>query len=86
MNPLTWFAIYLMIWWVTFFAILPLWNVSHHEAGVKSEPGNDPGAPLMHNLGKKALINTAVAFGVWLIVFLCMMFLHIPLPTIPQQA
>ena len=83
MSPLTWLAIYLMIWWVSFFAVLPLWNISHHEAGVKTTDGGDPGAPLTHNLAKKVWINSLVAAGIWLVVFLCMLFIHIPLPTIP---
>ena len=83
MGPLTWLAIYLMIWWVSFFAVLPLWNISHHEAGVKTIEGGDPGAPLTHNLKKKVWINTLVAAGIWLLLFICMVFVHIPLPTIP---
>ncbi len=83
MSPLTWLAIYLMIWWVSFFAVLPLWNVSHHEAGVEPTRGGDPGAPLTHNLRKKVWINTLIAAGLWLVVFLAMLFIHIPLPTIP---
>jgi predicted secreted protein len=83
MGPLTWMAIYLMIWWVTFFAVLPLWNVSHHEAGVKTVEGGDPGAPLTTNLKKKVWINTLLASGIWVLLFICMVFVHIPLPTIP---
>ncbi len=83
MSPLTWLAIYLMIWWVSFFAVLPLWNISHHEAGVETSDGGDPGAPLQHNLRKKVIINSIVAAVIWLVVFVCMMFIHIPLPEIP---
>lgn len=83
MGPLTWLAIYLMVWWVSFFAVLPLWNISHHEAGVKTSDGCDPGAPLAHNLKKKVWINTIVASVLCLILFILMTFIHIPLPTIP---
>ena len=83
MSPLTWLAIFLMIWWVSFFAVLPLWNISHHEAGVKTSDGGDPGAPLTHNLKKKVMINTVVASVLTVILFLFMTFIHIPLPTIP---
>lgn len=78
---LTWIAIYLMIWWVTFFVVLPLGgNVSHHEAGVASEKGNDPGAPVVHNLGRKVKLNSIVAAVVWLIVLIVTQFVHFPLP------
>jgi predicted secreted protein len=83
MGPLTWLAIYLMIWWVSFFAVLPLWNISHHEAGVKTTDGGDPGAPLTHNLKKKVWINTLVAAALCLVLFVFMTFVHIPLPAIP---
>ena len=80
----TWLAIYLMIWWVTFFAVLPIGgNVSHHEAGVESQAGNDPAAPVFHNLGKKVKWNSLVALGVWLVVLILINFVHIPLPQIP---
>ncbi len=82
MNPITWLAIYLMIWWVTFFAILPLWNVTPHEAGTETIKGNDPGAPITHNLWKKVWINSLVALVVWGIVMLFMFVIHIPLPEI----
>ena len=79
---LTWAAIYLMIWWVTFFAVLPIGgNVSHHEAGVDVQKGNDPGAPVKHNLVWKAKVNTAVAAVVWLLVLIGSFFIHIPVLT-----
>ncbi len=81
---ITWLAIYLMIWWVTFFAVLPIGgNVSHHEAGVETVKGNDPGAPVFHNLGKKVRLNSIVALVVWAIVLILNVFIHIPLPQIP---
>lgn len=80
----TWLAIYLMIWWVTFFAVLPIGgNVSQHEAGITPEKGHDPGAPAIHNLGKKVKLNSIVAFVIWLIVLILVVFVHVPLPQIP---
>ncbi len=77
----TWLAIYLMIWWVTFFAVLPIGgNVSQHEAGITPGKGEDPGAPLVHNLGKKVKLNSIVAFVVWLIALILIQFMHIQLP------
>ncbi|HWU50481.1 MAG TPA: DUF1467 family protein [Asticcacaulis sp.] len=79
----TWAALYLMIWWVTLFAVLPLGgNVSHHEAGAPVEKGNDPGAPIKLDLGRKMRLNTLVAFVLWAIVMVFMLFVHVPLPEI----
>jgi len=58
-------ATYLVIWWVTLFAILPIGVRSQQEAGEVVE-GSDPGAPVMPRLGRKALITTVVALLVWL--------------------
>ena len=83
MGPFTWTAIYLMIWWVCFFTVLPLWNISHHEAGVEPVKGGDPGAPLTTNLWKKVKINTLISLGCWVVLFIIMVFFHVPLPNIP---
>lgn len=76
MSFLTLLAIFAMIWWVTLFMVLPLWNVSHHEADVKLNDGGDPGAPLKTNLKKKLLINTYLAFGIW-VIFIIITKLHL---------
>ncbi|MDI7774854.1 DUF1467 family protein [Asticcacaulis sp. EMRT-3] len=76
-------AIYLMIWWVTLFAVLPIGgNQSPHEAGTETQKGNDPGAPIVHQIGKKMRLNSLVALGFWAIVMLLMYVIHIPLPEI----
>ncbi|WP_443747489.1 DUF1467 family protein [Asticcacaulis solisilvae] len=81
---ISWLAIYLMIWWVTFFAVLPIGgNVSQHEAGITPGKGEDPGAPAVHNLGKKVRLNTLVALVIWLIAVIVINVVHIPLPQIP---
>lgn len=59
-------AIYFVVWWIVLFAILP-WGVKNaHEAGEATLEGNEPGAPVRHQMGKKALITTivsAIVFG-----------------------
>ena len=68
LGPLTLVAIYLTIWWTTLFAVLPLGAHSHHEAGLEVTDGGDPGAPLVHNLGRKAITTTWVSAIVWVVV------------------
>ncbi len=60
-------AIYLTIWWIVLFVILPLGVNSADEAGEDRPKGADPGAPAAPQLAKKAAITTVVAavvFGV----------------------
>ncbi|MBI6629267.1 DUF1467 family protein [Pontibaca salina] len=55
-----------IIWVMVFFIALPIRVTTQAESG-KVEPGTHEGAPQVHNLGKKALITTAVALVVWVI-------------------
>jgi predicted secreted protein len=59
------FFIYLIIWWVVLFAVLP-WGIRPSEAPTE---GHDPGAPLNPRLKAKALATTLVAAVVWGIYF-----------------
>lgn len=62
-------AIYFVIWWIVLFAVLP-WGVKNaHEAGEQMLEGNEPGAPVRHQMGKKALITTIVAGIVFAILY-----------------
>jgi predicted secreted protein len=55
-------VVYVTIWWIVLFAILPIGVRSATEAGVVDAPqGSDPGAPAAPNLGRKALWTTLVA-------------------------
>lgn len=62
-------AIFLTIWWVVLFAVLPFGIRSQHEDG-EVAPGTDPAAPIAPRLLSKALITTAISvvvFGVFMI-------------------
>jgi predicted secreted protein len=58
-------AIFLLIWFVVLFAVLP-WGIRHSS---EPEPGHDPGAPMNPNLGRKALITTAISLLLWGVYF-----------------
>jgi len=67
MNPVTGFAVYFIVWWLTLFLILPIGVRSQAEDGVVA-PGTDPGAPVRTRLGVKLVANTvlsAAIFGIW---------------------
>lgn len=61
MNAFTLVGIYFLIWWVVFFAMLPLGVRSQHEAETEFEPGTDPGAPHRPLLWWKLAATTVVA-------------------------
>ena len=58
-------AIFLLIWFVVLFAVLP-WGVRQQT---EAEPGHDPGAPANPQLGRKALITTAISLLLWGVYF-----------------
>jgi predicted secreted protein len=64
-------AIYVVIWWIVLFAVLP-WGVrSQHESG-EMTPGTDPGAPVLTNLRLKLIWTTIVAtmvFSAWFVIY-----------------
>lgn len=59
--------IFVLIWWVILFMVLPHGATSYHEAGEETEAGNAPSAPMAPRLKRKALITTAITFVVWAI-------------------
>ena len=68
LGPFTLVAIYLTLWWTVLFAVLPLGAHSHHEAGVDTPGGGDPGSPVTLNLKRKAITTTWVSAIVWVVV------------------
>jgi predicted secreted protein len=77
------FFVYLVIWWVVLFAVLP-WGVrSHHEEGIEVPGGGEPGSPVNPNLVKKFITTTWVSAIVLAVVFVVLHFHLIPLPDLP---
>jgi predicted secreted protein len=68
LGPITLVAIYLTVWWVVLFAVLPLGAHSHHEAEVDVPGGGEPGSPVVHNLKRKVITTTWVSAIVWVVV------------------
>lgn len=59
-------AIYVILWWLSFFVMLPMGAQSAHEADEETVPGVERGAPRVHNLGRKALLAAGIAAVLWL--------------------
>jgi len=61
-------VIFILMWWMVFFAILP-WGVATQAEHDAVEPGTDPGAPAHPGMGRKFLFTTVIAMGLWLIIY-----------------
>lgn len=61
MSIVTLLLVFVVIWWLVFFAVLPMGVQSQDEAGDESSKGHDPGAPSNPNLKKKMLYTTFAA-------------------------
>jgi len=66
MNWLTGIVVYILVWWVTLFAVLPLW-VNPTEPG---DIGHAAGAPQHPRLRLKLALTTAVATVIWLGIYI----------------
>jgi predicted secreted protein len=80
LNPLTMIAVYVTIWWVVVFAILPIGTQSHAEAGLDLKDGGDPGAPVNPNLMKKAITTSWVSAIVFIVLYALLFSGIIPVP------
>jgi predicted secreted protein len=58
-------AIYIVIWWIVIFAVLPF---GIHPVA-KGDPGHAAGAPANPRIKLKAAITTALAAAIWLLVY-----------------
>jgi predicted secreted protein len=68
-------AIYLTMWWIVLFAVLPIGVRSQHEEAEPAAEGSDPGAPVAPRLLVKAAITTVVSAILFGALVLYMKFL-----------
>ncbi|MGL4441666.1 MAG: DUF1467 family protein [Bosea sp. (in: a-proteobacteria)] len=68
MSPLAALAVYFVIWWLVLFCVLPLNIQSQSETG-EVTTGTEPGAPVSPQLGRKAVLTSMIALGVFAIVY-----------------
>jgi predicted secreted protein len=64
-------AIYFIIWWTVLFAVLP-WGVRSQEEAGEVAKGTDPGAPVVHRLGRKLVwtsVVAAIVFAMWYVIY-----------------
>lgn len=65
MGWFTGIIVFVIVWWVVIFMVLP-WGAKPPES---PEPGHAPSAPENPRLLQKALVTTAVAGAIWLVIF-----------------
>lgn len=61
-------AIYIILWWLAFFTMLPLGADSLHERNEAAARGVERGAPRVHRLKFKAALAAGIAALLWLAV------------------
>jgi predicted secreted protein len=66
MGWLTGIVVYILVWWVTLFAVLPLW-ITPSEPG---DLGHSAGAPQRPRLGLKLAVTSAVAAIIWVGIYI----------------
>ncbi len=61
--------IYVIIWWIVFFSVLPFGIQSNKEAFRDSLEGSDPGAPKNPKIAKKFLITTIITSILFVVIY-----------------
>ena len=67
MSPFSLFVMYLLVWWVTLFTILPIGIRGQAEEGDVVK-GSEPGAPVQANIKRKFKITTLIATCIWAVL------------------
>jgi predicted secreted protein len=70
MNPLFGFAVFVVIWWVVLFAVLPFGVKTADEAGEGMISGQAPSAPVRPDMKRKMLITTGISALLFFIFYL----------------
>jgi predicted secreted protein len=78
-------VVFLIVWWMVFFTVLPLRVVSQQEAG-EVVPGSESGAPSDPRLKWKMWLTTMITCGFWLVYFVAFEFGLVSLDLIPVGA
>ena len=67
MNPFSAFVVWLIIWWLVLFLILPIGIRGQAEEGDIVE-GSEPGAPHTLDIKRKFIQTTIIATLIWVLV------------------
>ena len=66
--------VYVLIWWIIFFSILPVGFQSNKEKFKENIEGIDPGAPKNPRIAKKFLITTIITSIIFIVIYYLVRF------------
>ena len=66
--------VYILIWWMIFFSVLPVGIQSNKEKFRERVEGIDPGAPNNPKIGKKFLITTIITSIIFIVIYYLVKF------------
>ena len=61
--------VYICIWWIVFFSVLPVGIKSQNIEFKEELRGNDPGAPKNPRIAKKFLITTSITSIIFFVIY-----------------
>ena len=61
--------VYVLIWWIIFFSVLPVGIQSNKEKFKEKIEGIDPVAPINPKIGKKFLITTLITSIIFIVIY-----------------
>ena len=61
--------VYVMIWWIIFFSVLPIGIRSNKEVFKENIGGMDPGAPKNPRIGKKFFLTTLITTIIFIVIY-----------------
>ena len=74
--------VYVMIWWIIFFSVLPVGIQSNKELFKEKIEGEDPGSPENPKILKKFIYCTGITNILFIIIYLLMRFEYLNLRNI----
>ena len=66
--------VYVLIWWIIFFSVLPVGIQSNKEKFKERIGGIDTGAPINPKIGKKFLITTIITSIIFIVIYYLVKF------------
>ena len=66
--------VYVLIWWIIFFSLLPVGIQSKKEKFIEKIEGIDPGAPNNPKIAKKFLITTIITSIIFIVIYYLVRF------------
>ena len=62
-------VLYICIWWIIFFSVLPIGIKSQNVKFKEDLRGNDPGAPKNPKIAKKFIVTTLMTTVIFLVIY-----------------